>query len=48
MQHNASGGTLPEDVALEWFPEWLRQVRAALEAAEADAVAAQDTRPAGD
>ena len=49
MQHNASGGTLPEDVALEWFPEWLRQVRAAFEAAEADAaVAAQDTRPAGD
>jgi sulfite reductase alpha subunit-like flavoprotein len=49
MQHNASGGTLPEDVALEWFPEWLRQVRAAYEAAEADAaVAVQDTRPTGD
>jgi MioC protein len=49
MQHNASGGTLPEDVALEWFPEWLRQARATLEAAESDAaVAAQDTRPASD
>jgi len=48
MQHNASGGTLPEDVALEWFPEWLRQVRATLEATDSDAaVAAQDTRPAG-
>jgi MioC protein len=49
MQHNASGGTLPEDVALEWFPEWVRQVRAALDAAEANAgVAAQATRHAGD
>lgn len=49
MQHNASGGTLPEDVALEWFPEWLRQVRAALDTAEAGAaVAAQATRHAGD
>ncbi len=49
MQHNASGGTLPEDVALEWFPEWLRQARAALEAGESDAaIAAQDTRPASD
>jgi MioC protein len=49
MQHNASGGTLPEDVALEWFPEWLRQARATLEATESDAaVAAQDARPASD
>jgi len=49
MQHNASGGTLPEDVALEWFPEWLSQVRAALDAAEASAaVAAQATRHGGD
>jgi MioC protein len=49
MQHNASGGTLPEDVAMEWFPEWLRQVRAALDQAEVDpAVAVQATRPAGD
>ena len=49
MQHNASGGTLPEDVALEWCPEWLRQVRAALDTAEAGAaVAAQATRHAGD
>jgi len=49
MQHNASGGTLPEDVALEWFPEWLRQARTTLEAAESDpAVAAQDARPASD
>jgi MioC protein len=49
MQHNASGGTLPEDVALEWFPEWLRRARATLEAAESDpAVAAQDARPASD
>ncbi|MEP6996900.1 MAG: flavodoxin domain-containing protein [Betaproteobacteria bacterium] len=35
LQHNASGGTLPEDVALEWFPMWLRQVRAALGPAQA-------------
>jgi MioC protein len=49
MQHNASGGTLPEDVALEWFPEWLRQARAALDEAEVDpAVATHATRPAGD
>jgi MioC protein len=40
LQHNASGGTLPEDVALEWFPEWLRQVRAALDAARAPVAAA--------
>jgi MioC protein len=26
FQHNASGGTLPEDVALEWFPEWIADV----------------------
>jgi len=32
LQHNASGGTLPEDVAMEWFPEWLQQVRAVLDA----------------
>ena len=31
LQHDASGGTMPEDVALEWFPQWLRQVRAALD-----------------
>jgi hypothetical protein len=36
-------------VALEWFPEWLRQVRVALDAAEAPPVAAaQATRHAGD
>ncbi len=29
LEHNASGGTLPEDVALEWFPAWLDEVRAA-------------------
>jgi sulfite reductase alpha subunit-like flavoprotein len=34
FEHNASGGTLPEDVALEWFPEWLDIVRA--ETASAD------------
>jgi hypothetical protein len=27
-------------VALEWFPEWLRQVRAALDAARAPVAAA--------
>jgi MioC protein len=27
FEHNASGGTLPEDVALEWFPDWLDSVR---------------------
>jgi hypothetical protein len=49
MQHNASGGTLPEDVALEWFPEWLQQARAAVDPEEADASsAAQATRQAGD
>lgn len=31
LEHNASGGTLPEDVALEWFPGWLEQVRAAFD-----------------
>ncbi|HEY2862490.1 MAG TPA: flavodoxin domain-containing protein [Casimicrobiaceae bacterium] len=30
LEHNASGGTLPEEVALEWFPEWLRLARAAM------------------
>lgn len=30
LEHNASGGTLPEEVALEWFPEWLRLARAAI------------------
>lgn len=43
MQHNASGGTLPEDVALEWFPQWLLQVRAALDTEQAgDAITAAD------
>src|SRR6266699_6344577 len=28
LEHDASGGTLPEDVALEWFPGWLDTVRA--------------------
>jgi MioC protein len=32
LEHNASGGTLPEEVAIEWFPQWLRRVRAALAA----------------
>ena len=26
-RHDASGGTLAEDVALEWFPHWLAEVR---------------------
>jgi MioC protein len=26
-QHDASGGTLAEDAALEWFPRWLDEVR---------------------
>ena len=26
FQHNAFGGTLPEDVALEWFPDWIAEV----------------------
>lgn len=33
-EHNASGGTLPEDSAAAWFPRWLAEVRAAA-AAEA-------------
>ena len=49
LQHNASGGTLPEDVALEWFPQWLRQVGAVLDPAQRDpAIAAADTRRSGD
>lgn len=28
LQHDASGGTLPEEVILEWFPRWLQTVRA--------------------
>jgi MioC protein len=41
LEHNASGGTLPEEVALEWFPEWLRLARAAIgPAAPAGAMAA--------
>src|SRR5450755_1477329 len=32
FEHNASGGTLPEDVALEWFPQWLAEVRKLLDA----------------
>jgi MioC protein len=39
MEHNASGGTLPEDVAIEWFPQWLQQVCAALAADPAVAAA---------
>jgi len=31
FEHNASGGTLPEDVALEWFPQWISRVRKLLE-----------------
>jgi MioC protein len=38
FEHNASGGTLPEDVALEWFPEWIAEVRNLL---DADAAAPQ-------
>lgn len=30
FEHNASGGTLPEDVAHDWFLRWLDQVRAEL------------------
>jgi MioC protein len=30
LEHDASGGTLPEDVALEWFPGWLDAIRSAL------------------
>jgi MioC protein len=26
-RHDASGGTLAEDVALEWFPQWLELTR---------------------
>jgi sulfite reductase alpha subunit-like flavoprotein len=35
FEHNASGGTLPEDVALEWFPEWIAEVHKLLDAAAA-------------
>jgi MioC protein len=30
LEHNASGGTLPEDIAGAWFISWLAEVRAAL------------------
>jgi MioC protein len=30
LEHNACGGTLPEDIAGEWFSGWLTEVRAAL------------------
>jgi MioC protein len=26
-RHDASGGTLAEDAALEWFPDWLEEAR---------------------
>ena len=39
LEHNASGGTLPEDVAIEWFAQWLQQVRTALAADPAVAAA---------
>jgi MioC protein len=39
FEHNASGGTLPEDVALEWFPGWIAEVRKLL---DADAAAPQN------
>jgi MioC protein len=29
LEHDASGGTLAEDVAMEWFPQWLDTVRCA-------------------
>ncbi|MGH8714064.1 MAG: flavodoxin domain-containing protein [Casimicrobiaceae bacterium] len=49
FEHNASGGTLPEDVALEWFPQWLRQVPAACGAEQAQsALAPADCGPARD
>jgi MioC protein len=32
LEHNASGGTLPEDVALEWFPAWIADVHSLLDA----------------
>jgi MioC protein len=35
FEHNASGGTLPEDVALEWFPAWMSEVRARIGAESA-------------
>jgi MioC protein len=49
FEHNASGGTLPEEVALEWFPEWLRLVKAASVTTPAPAaLASADSRPARD
>jgi len=35
FEHNASGGTLPEDVALEWFPGWIAELRKLLDAGAA-------------
>jgi len=32
-QHDASGGTLPEEIALEWAQAWIEKVRAAYSAA---------------
>jgi MioC protein len=39
FEHNASGGTLPEDVALEWFPEWIAEARKRI---DLDAAVPQD------
>src|SRR5438552_1194955 len=43
LEHDASGGTLPEDVALEWFPGWLETLRATQ---RADASACAVVQPA--
>ncbi len=44
LEHDASGGTLPEDVALEWFPGWLDTVRAAAAASASSPAATSVSR----
>jgi sulfite reductase alpha subunit-like flavoprotein len=34
LEHDASGGTLPEEVVLEWFPGWMEAARQKLRAAQ--------------
>jgi MioC protein len=39
FEHDASGGTLPEEIILEWFPAWLSAVRQTASQAETRIVA---------
>ena len=46
FQHNASGGTLPEDVAHDWFVQWLDAVRASLSGSRETGARPRDALPA--